>query len=67
MLQELVDAGYGEKEVRLMTQQNYPFENEAYGVTTGEELEGDEEAVYVVEGRQLGQGDQAAWNTAQRA
>ncbi len=73
-LQELSEAGYGDSEVRLMTQQNYPFEHAIRGITISDELnredEGDartdreEEAsiVYIVEGDQLGYGNKSAWS-----
>lgn len=61
-------------EVRLMTQQNYPFENAVSGVTSGAEInsveEDDEEdvehdqVVYLVEGQQLCYGSGRAWELA---
>ena len=62
-------------EVRLMTQESYPFENSIKGVTTRQEMleecptwDDDEEEpevetniVYVVEGKQLCSGSKAAW------
>ena len=72
----------GGAEVRLMTQQNWPFENRILGVTTtadmNEEAEEAEEAdeddvilggdtiVYLVEGGQICYGSKRAWETARR-
>lgn len=65
---------YGEDaEVRLMTQQNWPFENAILGVTSGREMneecgeEGDDDVeknnmVYIVEGRQICYGSKRAWD-----
>ena len=64
-------------EVRLMTQQNWPFENRIAGVTSGAEMnEGDEDEeefddqdveadamVYIVEGGQICYGSKRAWET----
>lgn len=66
----------GDVEVRLMTQQEWPFENELHGLASGEEInhpDDDDEAepdqdveddrvLYIVEGRQLGYGSKRAWN-----
>jgi hypothetical protein len=64
-------------EVRLMTQQSWPFENSVHGIVDANEMgneDGDEEPdphdyqdngpapVYIVEGRQLGYGNKNAWN-----
>ena len=67
----------GDVEVRLMTQQNWPFENKICGVTSGKEIneqhdgeEGvdvdvpDENIVYLVEGGQICYGSKRAWETA---
>ena len=65
-------------EVRLMTQENWPFENNIRGVTSGAEMnegdEGEEEfddqdveadaMVYIVEGGQICYGSKRAWETA---
>jgi len=71
-LEEIRDT-YGEDcEVRLMTQQNWPFENTIYGLTTSTEMSEaaddeddcdspDETVVYLVEGQQLGYGSKTAW------
>ncbi len=74
-LEECRDELGGDAEVRLMTQSNWPFENDIVGVTTSGEIreaeddeegfdpQGDvDEAVYIVEGHQLGYGTKAAWN-----
>ncbi len=67
----------GEAEVRLMTQQNWPFENRICGVTSGrdmneaedEELDEDDvpevadhNMVYIVEGGQICYGSKRAWD-----
>ena len=65
----------GDAEVRLMTQQNWPFENRICGVTSGRDMnEGDEDdegdddqdfadenIVYIVEGGQICYGSKRAW------
>lgn len=66
-------------EVRLMTQENWPFENAIHGVTSslrfGEDAEEDPDdrdpedqelppIAYIVEGKQLKYGDKAAWDAA---
>lgn len=73
-LEEAAEAFGGDAEVRLMMQQNWPFEYSIGGVTSLEEIrrqgdeedfdcEGDAESVlYLVEGRQLGYGTPVAWN-----
>jgi len=66
----------GDAEIRLMTQQNWPFENRICGVTSGQEMndtdddgEGDdqdvadENIVYLVEGGQICYGSKRAWET----
>ena len=78
-LEEYRDALGGETEVRLMTQQNWPFENEITGLASGEEIndacEGeddehddgdvDEDAVvFIVEGEQRCYGSGRAWQVA---
>ena len=63
-------------EVRLMTQQNWPFEHRIKGATSatrigfepGEKPYFDPEAddvVYIVEGYQIGYGDADAWDAAE--
>ena len=67
----------GDAEVRLMTQQNWPFENPICGLTSGQELndatdedtEDDDDVaedaiVYIVEGGQICYGSKRAWETA---
>ena len=60
--------------VRLMTQQNWPFENAIIGLVSGAEInESDEDddacveddaVVYIVEGTQLKYGSKRAWEAA---
>lgn len=74
-LEELRDDVGDDAEVRLMTQPNWPFENSIRGLTTAEEIarsdededgddevEVDENVVYIVEGGQIGYGSKNAWN-----
>ena len=73
-LEEYRDALGGDAEVRLMTQQQWPFENAVCGIVSGEELNDldeeddsdveDERVVYIVEGQQLGYGSKRAWDIA---
>jgi hypothetical protein len=73
-LEEYRDAIGGETEVRLMTQQNWPFENEIVGLASGEEInepdDGDDEdvdedaVVFIVEGQQRCYGSKRAWEVA---
>lgn len=74
-LEEYRELIGGNAEVRLMTQQNWPFENSITGVCSGEEIndrdedEDDEDVdtdqvVYIVEGEQLGYGSKRAWDVA---
>jgi hypothetical protein len=63
----------GDTEVRLMTQQNWPFENRICGVTSGRDMNepGDDDdddqevandnTVYIVEGGQICYGSKRAW------
>ena len=70
-LEHYRDEFGGDTEARLMTQQQWPFENLITGVCSGEEInehddgedQGVEEdrVVYIVEGRQLGYGSKRAW------
>ena len=71
---ESIDDGL-DAEVRLMTQQNYPFENSIKGVVTAQEMLeanpdrddndddpiNDEDICYIVEGKQLCYGTKLAW------
>ena len=73
-LEEYRDAIGGDAEVRLMTQQQWPFENEIDGLASGEEINdrdaGDDEdvdddrVVFIVEGQQRGYGSKRAWEVA---
>ncbi len=61
----------GDAEVRLMTQQNWPFENRICGVTSGRDMNetdddddqdvADDQTVYIVEGGQICYGSKRAW------
>jgi hypothetical protein len=79
ILSDYRDEFGGDAEVRLMTQQNWPFENRICGVTSGRDMneandeDADEEdaqdvaedhTVYIVEGGQIGYGSKRAWETA---
>jgi hypothetical protein len=72
----------GDAEVRLMTQQNWPFENRICGVTSGremndstnEEMDEDEAedvaedtTLYIVEGGQICYGSKRAWETCRNS
>jgi hypothetical protein len=77
-LEEYRDDLGGEVEVRLMTQQNWPFENEIVGLASGHEIndaaEGDDpnddedvdedQVVFIVEGQQRCYGSKRAWEVA---
>ena len=68
----------GDAEVRLMTQSNWPFENDIFGLASGEEInaaadeddpneDGDvetDQVVYICEGTQLCYGTKRAWQVA---
>jgi hypothetical protein len=66
----------GDAEVRLMTQQNWPFENSVCGLASGAEIndsdDGEDDDVeadavlYIVEGGQLAYGSKRAWEVARR-
>jgi hypothetical protein len=76
-LEELRSEYGDDAEVRLMTQQNWPFENSICRITTGADINASDEdedsedsedddvegdnVIYIVEGRQLGYGSKAAW------
>lgn len=63
----------GDTEVRLMTQQNWPFENRICGVTSGRDMNepgddddddqevADDNTIYIVEGSQICYGSKRAW------
>ena len=77
ILNDYRDEHGGDAEVRLMTQQNWPFENRICGVTSGQEMNdtndddeadddqdvADENIVYIVEGGQIWYGSKRAWDT----
>jgi hypothetical protein len=73
-LEEYRDQLGEDAEVRLMTQQNWPFENTITGLASGEEINDTEDdddddvetdaVVYIVEGQQLGYGSKRAWEAA---
>ena len=77
-LEDYRDALGGDAEVLLMTQCNWPFENNICGLASGQEIneaadeddpndDGDVEAeqvVYICEGQQLGYGTKRAWEVA---
>ncbi|MGV3483353.1 MAG: hypothetical protein ACO1RT_02915 [Planctomycetaceae bacterium] len=79
ILNEYREEHGGDVEVRLMTQQNWPFENRICGVTSGAEMNeaseddpsehfddqdvAEDAIVYIVEGRQLCYGSKRAWET----
>ena len=73
-LMEYRDELGGDTEVRLMTQQNWPFENEIVGLASGDEIndcdDGDDEdvdedqVVFIVEGQQRCYGSKRAWDIA---
>ena len=78
-LEDYRDEIGGDAEVRLMTQQNWPFENPICGLASGAEIndfdeddeDGDDDddatedsVLYIVEGQQLGYGTKRAWDVA---
>lgn len=73
-LMEYRDELGGDTKVRLMTQQNWPFENEIVGLASGDEIndcdDGDDEdvdedqVVFIVEGQQRCYGSKRAWDVA---
>ena len=73
-LEDYRDELGGETQVRLMTQQNWPFENEIVGLASGAEIndrDDDEDAdvdednvVFIVEGQQRCYGSKRAWQIA---
>ena len=75
-LEDYRDEIGGDAEVRLMTQQNWPFENTIFGLASGEEINADPEdedddddveadqVLYICEGQQLGYGSKRAWEVA---
>jgi hypothetical protein len=83
LLSEYREELGGEAEVRLMTQQNWPFENRICGITSGQEMndatdddtdEDDDDQdvaevaiVYIVEGGQICYGSKRAWETCRES
>ena len=73
-LEDYRDELGGQTAVRLMTQQNWPFENEIVGLASGAEIndrDDDEDAdvdednvVFIVEGQQRCYGSKRAWQIA---
>ncbi len=73
-LEEYRDTIGGDAEVRLMTQQNWPFENEIVGLASGEEINDpddgedddvdEDQVVFIVEGQQRCYGSSRAWEVA---
>ena len=76
ILSDYRDEFGGDAEVRLMTQQQWPFENRIAGVTSGQEMNesGEDDAedeqdveddsrIYIVEGGQICYGSNRAWET----
>ena len=79
LLEEYRDEHGEDCEVRLMTQQNWPFENRIAGLTSGAEMNeaseedaseffddqdvADDAMVYIVEGGQICYGSKRAWET----
>ena len=73
-LEDYRDDLGGDTEIRLMTQQNWPFENGIVGLASGAEInerdDGDDEdvdderVVFIIEGQQLGYGSKRAWDVA---
>ena len=78
-LEDYRDEIGGDAEVRLMTRQNWPFENTICGLASGQEINdadpdeaedaGDDDVeadavLYIVAGQQLGYGSARAWQVA---
>ena len=75
-LEDYRDEIGGNAEVRLMTQQNWPFENTICGLASGAEINDfdedeedgndatDDSVLYIVEGQQIGYGTKRAWDVA---
>ncbi|MCA9135586.1 MAG: hypothetical protein KDB00_02475 [Planctomycetales bacterium] len=79
LLEEYRDEHGEDAEVRLMTQENWPFENRIAGVTSGAETNeasnddpseylddqdvAEDAIVYIVEGGQICYGSKRAWET----
>jgi hypothetical protein len=77
-LEEYRDALGGDAAMRMMTQQNWPFENEIVGLASEEEMNAaaedddadrdddvaDDRVVFIVEGQQRCYGSKRAWEVA---
>jgi len=73
-LEDYRDEIGGDAEVRLMTQSNWPFENEIVGLASGQEINDrddgedddvdEDQVVFIVEGQQRCYGSQRAWEVA---
>ena len=71
-LEEYRELLGGEIEVRLMTQSNWPFEYSIAGLASAADMREaseheditDDDALYIVEGTQLGYGSKEAWDVA---
>lgn len=79
LLEQYRDECGDDAEVRLMTQQNWPFENGIRGVTSTSQMDDFEDCedepfdvsggpdagdvIYLVEGGQIGYGRKVAWET----
>jgi hypothetical protein len=73
-LEEYRDTLGGDAEVRLMTQQHWPFENQITGLVSGAEINtpndaddedvDDDQVVFIVEGQQRCYGSKRAWEVA---
>ncbi|MCM2370802.1 hypothetical protein [Aporhodopirellula aestuarii] len=77
LLEEYRDVHGPDAEVRLMTQENWPFENRIAGITSGAEMNeaseddpseyfddqdvAEDAIVYIVEGGQICYGSKRAW------
>ena len=75
MLEEAAVGLGDDAEVRLMLQQNWPFENSIFGLASGKDINASEDddededvdsdnVLYIVEGEQLGYGSKRAWEVA---
>lgn len=73
LLEEMAEIHGDNAEVRLMTQQAWPFENRIHGVCFGDDINGvddgedggdveSESVVYIVEGGQICYGSKKAWD-----
>ena len=72
-LEEYRDELGGETEIRLMTQQNWPFEYDLAGLASGQEINDQadrdeavdaDQVVFIVEGQQRCYGSKRAWQVA---